>query len=401
VAARGVTVLTRPQFEPTGLSQEALLQSDSLGELFTLAVSHLREILAGRDPDAYKRLRTGWKALEAANVWLCPDLRVRASLGGEVVEIPARAHVSKSIPVEVFFATEQDAAEAGVGGAVIASLFSDAPAGIGIDFMWQHASLAAKSGLKPKGIRLAERDNRPKPEPKAQAPSGARPARKSSRKTDKRAREQLDSSTTSPSSPPPPEPRNLKDFSRAHLAGLSSSGQDESSGNVHRRKRRPLQEDPQPKKRLAPGTRTYPNYTPRQREDAGIAALRVVLTIQGRSLMEMRDQHGVGADLRDDLGKYYELKVHGGEIPDEVTIEGTQLERALREGKNFVLAVIGGVEQGEDTVVKLIQDPAERLNLRTANKLGLFGVKTKKGQEFEIVTSSSHGLVRSAADGNG
>jgi hypothetical protein len=119
-----------------------------------------------------------------------------------------------------------------------------------------------------------------------------------------------------------------------------------------------------------------------------VSALRAVLASQGRTLIDLRHQRGVGADLRDDLGKYYELKVSGGEIPDDVVIEDSQLERALREGKNFVLAVIGGVELGERTVVKLIDDPAERLNLRAGNRLGLAGVTTKKGLEFMIATKA-------------
>jgi hypothetical protein len=166
-----------------------------------------------------------------------------------------------------------------------------------------------------------------------------------------------------------------------------SSGQDETAGQVQRRKRKPLQDDPESTVRPpTAGTRTYANYTAEQREEAGVAALGAVLAAQGRTLLDMRHQHGVGSDVRDDLGKYYELKIHGGEIPDEVALEDSQLERALREGKNFVLAVVGGVEQGEKTVVKLIDNPAEQLNLRPSNKLKLSGVTTKTGREFEIVT---------------
>ena len=176
----------------------------------------------------------------------------------------------------------------------------------------------------------------------------------------------------------------------ARVAAAGPSGNDGSAGNVQRRRHKALDHDPQPKPHApAAGARTYPNYTPEQREDAGVAALRVVLAGKGRSLHDMRHQHGVGSDLRDDRGKYYELKVHGGEMPDEVALEDSQLERALREGRNFVLAVVAGVEQGETTVIKLIENPAERLNLRAANKLSLFGVKTKKGEEFELVAGSS------------
>jgi hypothetical protein len=348
-------------------------------------VGHLREVLAVRDPTAYDRLRTGWKALEAARVWLCPDLKLRTVVGTESVEISARAHVVERAPVEVFFVSDQDAGTAMVGGAVVASLFSDVPSTAGIDFIWQYAWLAAKSGQKPKGIRLAEADDSPEPAPEPPTGAGKR-AQRTPATPGKETREARGSIRT-PAALPPPQPRHLKDFSKAHIAGVVSSGQDETAGQVQRRKRKPLQDDPESTVRPpTAGTRTYANYTAEQREEAGVAALGAVLAAQGRTLLDMRHQHGVGSDVRDDLGKYYELKIHGGEIPDEVALEDSQLERALREGKNFVLAVVGGVEQGEKTVVKLIDNPAEQLNLRPSNKLKLSGVTTKTGREFEIVT---------------
>jgi hypothetical protein len=384
VVARKVTVLTRQEFEPIGLSAEAVLKSDELAELFTLAVGHLREVLAVRDPIHYDRLRTGWKALEAARVWLCPDLRLRTVVGSEPVEISARAHVVERPPVEVFFASDQEAGTAMVGGAVVASLFSDVQSTVGIDFIWQYAWLAAKSGQKPRGIRLAEADDSPEPAPEPLPTAGKRTQRTSG--TPGKETKAPHGSIRLPAAPPPPQPRHLKDFSKAQIVGVVSSGQDETAGQVQRRRRKLLQDDPESTVRPPAGTRTYANYTAEQREEAGVAALGAVLASQGRSLVDMRHQHGIGSDVRDDLGKYYELKVHGGEIPDEVAIEDSQLERALREAKNFVLAVVGGVEQGEKTVVKLIENPAERLNLRPSNKLKLFGVTTKKGREYEIVT---------------
>lgn len=122
------------------------------------------------------------------------------------------------------------------------------------------------------------------------------------------------------------------------------------------------------------GPRGPLNYTAREREGAGLELLRQVLAADETNLTDVRDQPNVGADAVDDCGRYYELKVHSGAIPDTVRIEDSQMRRAMTT-EDFYLVLVGNVEEGqENPEVRIIHDPLHHLQVEPQGALNLTGV---------------------------
>ncbi|MBI3969917.1 MAG: DUF3883 domain-containing protein [Chloroflexi bacterium] len=79
----------------------------------------------------------------------------------------------------------------------------------------------------------------------------------------------------------------------------------------------------------------------------------------------------------DELRRYFELKAHAQEAPEDVELAANEAERAARERKQFFLAVVSGLEQGVETEVRIIQDPIHTLDWRPSTTVTLSGVRTK------------------------
>jgi hypothetical protein len=123
----------------------------------------------------------------------------------------------------------------------------------------------------------------------------------------------------------------------------------------------PKRDDPK-----KPGTRLRGslNYTPIEREDIGMELLRRVLGVDETTLTDIRHQPNVGADAVDDQGRYFELEVHSGPIPDAVKLENSQIQRALTTD-DIYLIVVGNVETDQgDPEVRIIHDPLHHLASR-------------------------------------
>ena len=99
----------------------------------------------------------------------------------------------------------------------------------------------------------------------------------------------------------------------------------------------------------------------------------------GRDLVDVRAKRGVGADaLDEEEGRYYELKVNGGNEPDVVSLTASEVMRAAAAADKFVLAVVSDVE-GVDAcpTVRLVLDPLKQLEAGTEDgKINLAGVRT-------------------------
>jgi hypothetical protein len=75
-------------------------------------------------------------------------------------------------------------------------------------------------------------------------------------------------------------------------------------------------------RRVAPrGQATPRTFTDLEKETIGLALLRKVIETDAITLTDHRGQHGLGADAQDNLGSFYELKVHLGQEPDLVRTE--------------------------------------------------------------------------------
>lgn len=61
-------------------------------------------------------------------------------------------------------------------------------------------------------------------------------------------------------------------------------------------------------------------------------------------------------------------------MPDEVTLTANEAERAFREGERFFLAVVAGLEEGYETVVKIFPNPLRTLAFKPSTSVTLAGI---------------------------
>src|SRR5262249_11793116 len=141
--------------------------------------------------------------------------------------------------------------------------------------------------------------------------------------------------SSGPTPPKPPPPRTLIDPPLHRVAEPGGSvnqvsGQDTPQPGPGR-PRQPVG-NPQPRplgKSAAPAARGARAYTDREREDVGMALARLVLGGDEAEVIDIRAQHNVGADAIDELGQFFELKVHAGAIPNQVQLTDSEVQRAL------------------------------------------------------------------------
>lgn len=99
--------------------------------------------------------------------------------------------------------------------------------------------------------------------------------------------------------------------------------------------------------------------------------------LEQQLIAPFRDFHhlrGVGADALDKVRRFFELKTSYGALPDEVSLTGNEVERAIREGNNYFLAVVAGLEEGYETVVRIIANPLRNLTVKDNTSVTLAGL---------------------------
>lgn len=103
---------------------------------------------------------------------------------------------------------------------------------------------------------------------------------------------------------------------------------------------------------------------------------RLVLGGDAQDLVDLRAQHGVGADAIDSLDRFFELKVHLGEEPDTVQLEDSQIRRALST-PDFFLVVVSNIEGANARPkVRIIVDPVHQLAITESSAVKFTGVRS-------------------------
>jgi hypothetical protein len=132
------------------------------------------------------------------------------------------------------------------------------------------------------------------------------------------------------------------------------------------------------------------DYGDTDRENAGIEVLRMYVEARfGSTLHDCRGIQGHGADAKDDGGRFFELKAHGGARPEYVTMTPHEFERALRERTKYYLAVVAGLEKGHQTTLTLVQDPVTKLSVHAQRELVVSGLRAQPEEVFTEEEESS------------
>jgi hypothetical protein len=123
-------------------------------------------------------------------------------------------------------------------------------------------------------------------------------------------------------------------------------------------------------------------YTEADRERLAVAVLRRLLETNTRTLRDLRHVGRLGADVVDNLGKYFEIKASAGEMPDVIRLQYSELERSLeRPAGHWFLVVVAGLERGYETKVRFILDPLRTLKWSDTGTITLSGVRTAEALE--------------------
>ncbi len=76
-------------------------------------------------------------------------------------------------------------------------------------------------------------------------------------------------------------------------------------------------------------------------------------------------------------------------MPDQITLTANEFERALRDGNKYYLAVVAGLEEGFETVIRIIANPVLTLEVQESTSVVLAGVlDAKKPIEVRLSGSS-------------
>jgi hypothetical protein len=116
-------------------------------------------------------------------------------------------------------------------------------------------------------------------------------------------------------------------------------------------------------------------YSTADLEQRGWDVLTHVLTSsQQAELVDFRRRHRVGADGAIDWRKFVELKATGRASQTSVGFTPAEFERACKEGVNYVLALVSGLEEGRSTEVRLIFDPVNRATVKPSGSVQVVGL---------------------------
>ena len=379
-------------------------------EFLREAVRQLHEDLVRNAPDLARSLTVPWERLESLCVRVHSSLTLRVTVGegsGRRYDCPVAVKVDASGGV-VFVRKRSDLAHVDRGGRALSVLFSGD--GRPLAHAWRGAWDRAEDGRPATKLELAqerkarqEKENDQNLEDRMAAfrEDTARRHRAGRGKTGGKNGEGNEPSKTQESSATgtgggtEPNPPRRELVSPVKLRLRDPEGQETSRTE----ERKPTRKTGggggglvEPGGAVPPKTGTTPpNYTSEEKESLGLKLLQMAV---GRRLVDVRAKRGVGADAFDvEEGRYYELKVSGGNEPDVVSLTTSEVMRAAEADDKFVLAVVSGVE-GADAcpTVRLVLDPLKELEAAAEEgKVNLAGVRRSQSLVYRFDNDAVEG----------
>ncbi len=386
IGAAAALLLTEGDFDAV-VHEQAFVGGATLERRFGAAVELLRDWLTRHDPKLFEACSTPWEELARARIALDPHLQIELRLNRRApVSVPARAHLTRT-PLTFYFADAEAAGEDDAGGRVIAALFTEGDRDK-LALAWSRSWDRAAKGER--GAVTLVQDSAD-----GEALTSLFEQAKSSTPVEKRAKTERDLVTTRAGATterllPARRLKQIEDLSEK-VVGVTD-GSNGAEGKKSRR--RGLRDDVPAGKPIAgsrPAPRTAPlAYSDEEREDLALQVLQLAINGDSAGLRDYRHLRGVGADALDKLRRYFELKATYGPLPDDITLTANEAERAFLEGDKFFLAVVAGLEEGYDTVVKIFPNPLRTLEFKPSTSVTLAGI-TGRRSALEV-RFPSHGV---------
>jgi hypothetical protein len=370
--AVGATFLDETCFEPL-FHEQAISAGLPHQARFRAAVRLLQDWLARHDRKLSKAHSVSWQQLAEARIAVDPQLKLECRIGRRApVTVDARVHATRA-PLTFYFANTDAIGEDDAGGLVLSAFFTDGDReklALAWSRCWQRAgkgetgsvSLAEDSGENTSLTDLFK-----------QAKKDARTTRRVTTGAKTRGRKSVPAEQQTEY--PVRRLKALDDLAEKTIT-LANFG-DEASSKPG--KRRGLRADIPAGRSIGGRAGCAPRaaplaYSDQEKEELALLVLQQAINGDLAGLRDYRHLRGVGADALDKLRRFFELKAYYGALPDEVSLTANEVERAIREGKNFYLAVVAGLEEGYDTVVRIVSNPLGNLKVKPSMSVTLTGI---------------------------
>ena len=379
------------------IEPELAAEDDDLSDLFRLALQQLQDDLSRNDPQLAKTVRISWDVLGRFSIHVHPALSLVVTTGRKGVEVQYECEVAAKVDQDrgvLFVGDRTEMSRVDSGGRAIAALFDGDTRRVAQ--AWRAACDQAESGrLVRAAIELAEQRKQRQQERTEQEirertmALGRETAARHNNNVTSRGR---NGTTPSPSADHASREGDANAASRRVLVDpdsltlVSRQGKLEKKGPAPGRKTagNAVPAAPRPGVGGPTSRSSITLYTPLDRETVGLELLRMVLGSDHDEIEDLRAQRGVGADAIDELERFYELKVHAGGEPDQVTLTDAEVKRALTT-KDFFLVVVSGVE-GVDAnpKVRIIVDPLRHLQPAESGAITLTGIRGATSRTYDF-----------------
>ena len=355
-----------------------LVAGEPLREPYAAAISHLRDWLARHDQTLYGSLQVDWEDLADAQLALSPNLRLELRLPHRrALAVPARAHIQFA-PLVLCVSSEDDLAMDDAGGRVVAELFAAGDRDK-LALAWTSCWAKAQRGDRAAGMRLAEdhEDDGGLDALFAQAAASKRQPKRTTVADGRR--NAAGPAKQSQASSSDKAVRRLKQADDLVVSSVHQRTGEERRGSTSQR--RGLRSGTPPGRTIDRSARPAPRsapiaYSPQEQEHLALLALQEAINGDVEDLRDFRHLQGVGADALDRLDRLFEIKSFATVMPDHVTLTANEFERALKDPTKYYLAVVAGLEEGHDTVVRIVADPVHTLTVKRSTSVVLGGLNS-------------------------
>ncbi len=373
-----VTLLGADDFTPVAQA-DSLCVGTQFNDRFQSSVELLGDWLARHDPTLARSLSVPWETLAKARLFCDAALTIELAITqANPVRIRCRTHVSLS-PL-TFYCTDVEAlGEDDAGGQAVASLFTDGDRDK-LALAWSRCWSRAGTGNTGTVRIVEDTDDTGSLESLFNQASDRTPPPPSSR-IDRRAKApQKSQSKTSSSEPEVRRLKTLDQFWNKIVDLQKSNGTGDATSTSKRsglRKQTPggrsISAGGSPASKSAPL-----DYSEKEKEDLALQVLQHAINGEASGLQDYRHLRGIGADALDKLKRYFEIKSYYGSMPNEITLTANEAERAFVEKDKYFLAVISGLEQGYETIVRIVPNPLQNLKPKSNTSVTLCGVMSSK-----------------------
>lgn len=377
----GVVIIDVSRFPLVGINDATALDDKVLQHLFGTALGLLRDYLALNAEPAYRATKISWDKLVELKVRISPNLGIQLSLPGyKKRRVDINAHLDLKNGA-VWFQDENLINTKEDGCRLISECFDTQRHKETIELAWHYCWHQAQHGHDETGVELSEnQDENEDPLTNMERAAKRGSKKRSSYDRTSKSKEPKDGSKNVHKKLPP---RHLKPLADLQSSSVEIQNKDNARGGHKPTKGRPLKGATHSSNtstgEISSPTRGRKAYDNSQVEDHAIRCLHHVLTTADLGeLVDLRRFRNIGADSLLDLKNFFEIKAFAGDLPSVTELTRSEFERARKERKKYYLAVITGLEEGYETVVRIYNNPVDTLDWSPSSKVVFSGFSAKR-----------------------